>query len=186
MDDELRDAERQPRGRRGVAPASGIAVRRTVEQALEDAAADPARVRGRQVGERRERSDGGDPDVRGAPGDPEREVAARRVPDDGDAVEIDGEPGQGVDAGDDVVERPGPAGAARTEPPVLEVPDGEARRHEVEGDRVELIAAVRHLPEAAVEQADDRRARRVRKVEVALLGGVVAETESLHAGGAHG
>jgi hypothetical protein len=64
---------------------------------------------------------------------------------------------QMVDAARHVLERAGITPARRADPPIAEVPDRVAARQQRAGRIVELLATVRHAPEAAVQQADDRR-----------------------------
>src|SRR6185503_16521902 len=85
---------------------------------------------------------------------PEREVGAGRVADQRNAVEVDrlglGELAKAVDPCGDVLEAPGPAAAARPDPPELEVPGRVAVRREVVREPVHQVALPPLAPAAAV------------------------------------
>ena len=127
VDEQRRDTERQPARGRGLAVAVGHAGGRAAQQPLDHAAADARprpRGRGRRRPPGRRRADSG---TRAslAPRRPQRQVAAGRVADRGDAPEVERrvELGEVVDRRGHVVERRRPAAArAKADAAVLDVP----------------------------------------------------------------
>ena len=79
-----------------------------------------------------------------------------------------------------VLEGGGPRMPAGPNPTVAQIPDGQSHRGQVLGDRVKLVAPIRHPPEAAMKQADQGDAVGLREVEVSDLVGVWAVGKGEH------
>ena len=94
-----------------------------------------------------------------ARGEPEREVAAGRVAEDDDAVEVERvrlrDLAQVVGAAGHVLERARPPAARVADPAVLEAPRREILRGQGRGQGTHLVERPRHLPAAAVDHEDD-------------------------------
>ena len=112
-------------------------------------------MRAREVGDAGERDHGSGPQLRAEPRpsrEPQREVAAGRVADRGDAPRIDLRAcGERVGGGRDVLERSRPASARAADPAVLDVPREVAARGEVVRHRRHQRAVPGIAPEAAVD-----------------------------------
>ena len=80
---------------------------------------------------------------------------------------LDGQTGQVIDSGGDVVECLGPASPGLTEASVLQVPYGEVPGGKVPCYRVELFSTIRHSPESSVKKAHNRWTTDVGKIQVA-------------------
>ena len=102
-----------------------------------------------------------------------------------EAVEVDlgvgplqrGEEGQG---GLHVLKGGGPRMPAGANPTITQIPDGQQpNRGQVPGDRVKLVAPIRHPP-VAMKQADQGRVVGLREVEVSDLVGVWAVGQGEH------
>jgi hypothetical protein len=94
------------------------------------------------------------------PGEPEGEMPTRRVPDRDDASEIESmvwrERPQVLGGGGDIDECAGPAAARLTDPPVLDIPTGDAARGEVIAESIHQVESVAGAPVATVDKDDDR------------------------------
>jgi hypothetical protein len=173
VDQELRQAERQPLDWRGEVVAAGHLAGRPAEQAPRRTArqVEPgglAEVDHTRLGDRPGGAHGGlgtgCPGGEAAPGGrPQRQMAAGRVADHDDPSEVERsvEPADVVDTGRDVLERGGPATpAAPAEAAVLEVPDGPAAAGQVRDERILKPEVVLRPPVAAVDQDGDGPGRR--------------------------
>ena len=114
----------------------------------------------------------------GAPGRPQRELAARGVAEHRHAVEVQRpvvEPLEVIDRRRDILEGLRPAAALLAEPPVLDVQRDVAAPREVQAQRAHDEARVGRLPVAAV-QHDDHRVRPAadRRVQVGDLARMLA------------
>jgi len=166
--EQLGDAQRQARERRGELVALGHPARRAAHQAAHDARPYALRVRFAQIadggladgaGQRdprlRARRAGGQPRPR--PG-PQRELAARGVAGGDHPSEVQARRGgrnvrERIDPRSDVLERRGPPAArppADAQAAVLEVPHCPAAAEQIEGKRVHQRAVEARPPEAAV------------------------------------
>ena len=150
----------EPPCRRGLAVAVRGVRGGAAQQPLDHAAAHARRGRPVEVRDGRLAHCGGERDARvRSPGRPERQVPACRVPDRGDAPQVERrvDLAEVVDGGRRVVERRRPATAgARADAPVLDVPGRPSTRREVTGEVVHQVAVVARAPAPAVDQHDDR------------------------------
>lgn len=68
-----------------------------------------------------------------------------------------------------VIERSRSAGVGCTEPSILEIPRCEPAASKISYKRRCFVATVQHSPNTPYQHADDRRTRRVRKMQIAPL-----------------
>ena len=168
VQEELRDAEREPLSRRGEDVALEVLGRVAEQRPGRCRRGHEARGEG-EVEHAGLRDDGVDRDARGdsgraarqrpSPGRPERELSSGRVANSADVREVERrvQRGERVDAGCDVEERVRPP-AAGADAAVLEVPGGDAVGGEVDADPLHQRPVVLGAPVSAVDDdADGKR-----------------------------
>ena len=175
VDEQLRHAEREQRGGRRGGVALGHLVGPAAEEALTGAV---AQIRSRspgEVGDARERDRSDRPDA-AARREPESEVPSRGVPGGDDPARVDLlQRADVVERGGHVLERPRPASSLLPDPPVLDIPGGEAAPREVVRERRHQRPVPAPAPEPAVQQDHDREgAGTVGQMQVPDLVGMIA------------
>jgi 3-oxoacyl-[acyl-carrier-protein] synthase-3 len=109
-----------------------------------------------------------------APRAPQGEMPACGMTNDDNASEIEHytigrDCREMIDACTDVLKGAGPSASWCADPAIFQVPDCETARNQIARNSVHFVAAIRHSPEPAMQQADNWRAGRLWEIQVANL-----------------
>jgi hypothetical protein len=159
--------------RRRLVPAIRHLVGRAAEEPAGEAAVGARGVEEVEVDDPRQRDDPAETETRPR-GCPQRQLAARRMAEQRDAVEVEWTRARElvdvVDGAKDIVESAGPAAAGIAEAPVLDVPRRDPVRGEIEAQMAGVGEVVDCLPVPTVHHDGDRmRAGARGKPQVAEL-----------------